>query len=108
MHGTNMKIDKKGEVVVDSSNKNHIIFTKRFFNNVLGKDMKKQSVLCLITGHYKYQEIRVHPWKINFIAQDVNFDCTMHYQNEFRYKSIFENDKEKTRELELEEMFSQL
>lgn len=108
MHGTSMKMDKKGEVVVDSRNDNGVIFTKRFFNNYLGKDMKKQSVLCLITGHFKFKEIGVHPWKIDFHALDVNFDSTMHHKNDFEYGSIFSKDKHKTREVELEEMFSNL
>jgi UDP-2,3-diacylglucosamine pyrophosphatase LpxH len=103
MHGASMKMDKDGSLKVDQRNENHIIFTKRFFNNVLGTDMKKQSVLCMITGHFKHEEIKVHPWKIDFIAKDVNFDNTMDKTGELKFDSILEN-----REIELNEMFQNI
>lgn len=104
MHGASMKMDKHGSLKVDQRNENHIIFTKRFFNNFLGKDMSKQGVLNMITGHFKHKEIGVHPWKIDFTAKDVNFDNTMNKTTELKFESIFQSSF-KNREIELNDMF---
>ena len=105
MHGTSMKMGKDGALKIDSRNDNHLIFTKRFFNNVMGKDMKKQSSLSLITGHFNYKDMHVHPWKIDFIAQDVNFDTKIHTASDLSFESLHDLNREKMRELELDGMF---
>ena len=108
MHATSMTMNEDGSIKVDKRNDNSLIFTKRYFNNVLGKDMKKQSCLWLVNGHFKYDQIQVHPWKIDFMVKDVNFDSQMQKANVFQYESIFDKHLFKARELEMEKLFDEL
>ena len=105
MHGAYMKMESDGSLKIDKRNENSKIFTKRLFNNLLGKDMKKQSALSLVTGHFKHKNVGTHPWKIDFIQKDVNFDIDMHKFNDFNYSHLFKIHADKVRELELDGMF---
>lgn len=108
MHGTSMSMDCDGEVKVDKRNENAFIFTKRYVNNVFGRDMKKQSALWLVTGHFKFKDVRVHPWTINFSQTDVNFDYEMHTNNINMESNLLDEHAQKVREMELDMMFSNL
>jgi hypothetical protein len=72
----------------------------------MGKDMRKQSTLSLITGHFKHKDFGVHPWTINFIKTDVNFDWRINNAKDIEFESIFETNAAQAREIELEEMFN--
>jgi len=108
MHGTSMSMKENGVVKVDKRKENAFIFTKRFVNNFFGKDMKKQSALSLVTGHYCYKDVQVHPWTINFALTDVNFDAKMHKKNPFDFVNIFDNYAQRAREIELDIMFNHI
>ena len=108
MHGAKMSMNNDGELKLEKRKKNALIYTKRLMNNTFGIDMKKQSALSLVTGHFKFYDVKVHPWTIDFAAADINFDHHMNNSNPLDLEEIFDEHAKKVRELELEQMFSSL
>ena len=100
MHGAKMSMNNDGELKLEKRKKNALIYTKRLMNNTFGIDMKKQSALSLVTGHFKFYDVKVHPWTIDFAAADINFDHHMNNSNPLDLEEIFDEHAKKVRELE--------